>query len=225
MPEPSLSAIDRLKARTIAAIASPIVATLGRTLTWRSEGDHYLADILRAGHQPIFAFWHGRIFGGLYYFRNRNIVVITSRNFDGEWISGIITRFGYGTARGSTSRGGARALVQLRRDLSQGKPVGFTLDGPRGPARVAQPGAVWLAGATAQPILPFHVEAERFWEAPSWDRTQLPRPFTTIAMAIGAPIAVPDTADATVERKRQELEQTLTLLEARARALLTGVQA
>jgi len=225
MPEPSLSAIDRLKARTIVAIASPIVATLGRTLTWRSEGDHYLADILRAGHQPIFAMWHGRIFGGLYYFRNRNIVVITSRNFDGEWISGIIRRFGYGTARGSTSRGGARALVQLRRDLSQGKPVGFTLDGPRGPARVAQPGAVWLAGATAQPILPFHVEAERFWEAPSWDRTQLPRPFTTIAVAIGPPLAVPDTADATVERKRQELEQTLTLLEARARALLTGVQA
>ena len=225
MPEPSLSAIDRLKARTIAAIASPIVATLGRTLTWRSEGDHYLADILSSGHQPIFAFWHGRIFGGLYYFRNRNIVVITSRNFDGEWIAGIITRFGFGTARGSTSRGGARALVQLRRDLSGGKPVAFTLDGPRGPARVAQPGAVWLAGATAQPILPFHVEAERFWEAPSWDRTQLPRPFTNIAMAIGPPIAVPDTADATVERKRQELEQTLTLLEARARALLTGAQA
>jgi lysophospholipid acyltransferase (LPLAT)-like uncharacterized protein len=224
MAESPLSAIDRLKARIIAAIASPIVATLGRTLTWRSEGDHYLADILGAGHQPIFAFWHGRIFGGLYYFRNRNIVVITSRNFDGEWIAGIITRFGFGTARGSTSRGGARALVQLRRDLSQGRPVGFTLDGPRGPARVAQPGAVWLAGATAQPILPFHVEAARFWEAPSWDRTQLPRPFTTIAMAIGPPIAVPDTADATVERKRQELEQTLTLLEARARALLTGVQ-
>src|ERR1044072_7071284 len=110
MPEPSLSAIDRLKARTIAAIASPIVATLGRTLRWRSEGDHYLADILNAGHQPIFAFWHGRIFGGLYSFRSRNIVVIPSGNFDGEWIAGFITRFGFGTARGSTSRGGARAL-------------------------------------------------------------------------------------------------------------------
>jgi lysophospholipid acyltransferase (LPLAT)-like uncharacterized protein len=223
MPDPSLSAIDRLKAGTIAAIASPLVAVLGRTLTWRSEGDQYLEDIARTGRQPIFAFWHGRIFGGLYYFRNRNIVVITSRNFDGEWIAGIITRFGFGTARGSSSRGGARALVQLRRDLTEGRPVAFTLDGPRGPARVAQPGALWLAGATGHPILPFHVEAARFWEAPSWDRTQLPRPFTTIAMAIGSPITVPDTSEAAVEEKRQELEGSLTMLESRARVLLTGV--
>jgi lysophospholipid acyltransferase (LPLAT)-like uncharacterized protein len=224
MPDGSLSALDRLKARVIAAIASPVVAVLGRTLTWRSEGDDYLDDIATSGRQPIFAFWHGRIFGGLYYFRNRNIVVITSRNFDGEWIAGIITRFGFGTARGSTSRGGARALVQLRRDLAEGRPVAFTLDGPRGPARVAQPGAVWLAGATGQPILPFHVEADRFWEAPSWDRTQLPRPFTTIAMAIGPPLMVPDTTDTIVEEKRLELERTLGALETRARALLNGVR-
>ena len=68
-----------------------------------------------------------------------------SQNFDGEWIARIIRRFGYGTARGSTSRGGMRALVQLRRELAAGKPAGFALDGPRGPARVAQPGAVFLA--------------------------------------------------------------------------------
>jgi lysophospholipid acyltransferase (LPLAT)-like uncharacterized protein len=223
MPDASISAIDRLKARSIAAIASPFVAMLGRTLTWRSEGDQYLDDLVKTGRQPIFAFWHGRIFGGLYYFRNRNIVVITSRNFDGEWIAGIITRFGFGTARGSTSRGGARALVQLRRDLADGRPVAFTLDGPRGPARVAQPGAVWLAGATGHPILPFHVEASRFWEAPSWDRTQLPKPFTTIAIAIGRPITVPNTSETAVEEKRHELEATLTMLESRAQALVTGV--
>jgi lysophospholipid acyltransferase (LPLAT)-like uncharacterized protein len=224
MPDASLSAIDRLKASAIAAIATPLLAGLGRTLTWRSDGDHYLDEIVRSGRQPIFAFWHGRIFGGLYYFRDRDIVVITSRNFDGEWIAGIIRRFGFGTARGSTSRGGARALVQLRRDLGAGKPVAFTLDGPRGPARVAQPGAVWLAGATREPILPFHVESARFWEAPSWDRTQLPKPFTTIAMAIGEPIVVPDTSEPTIDAKRRELEQSLTMLESRAHALLTGVR-
>jgi lysophospholipid acyltransferase (LPLAT)-like uncharacterized protein len=220
----SLSGFDRLKARTIAAIASPIVATLGRTLRWRSEGDDHLDAIMRSGRQPIFVTWHGRIFGGLYYFRNRGIVVITSRNFDGEWIAGIIERFGFGTARGSTSRGGVRALVQMRRDLAAGRPVGFTVDGPRGPARVVQRGAVWLAGATGHPILPFHVEADRFWEAPSWDRTQLPRPFATVAVAIGPPMGVPDATEATVEEKRRELEQTLETLEARARALLTGAR-
>ena len=98
------------------------------------------------------AFWHGRILPATYYFRRRGIVVITSENFDGEWIAGIIERFGYGTARGSTSRGGRRALLQLTRDMAAGKPAGFTLDGPRGPARVAQPGAVWLAKATGNPV-------------------------------------------------------------------------
>ena len=96
------------------------------------------------------AFWHGRILPATYYFRRRGIVVITSENFDGEWIAGIIERFGYGTARGSTSRGGLKALLQLKRDMAAGKPAGFTVDGPRGPARVAQPGALWLAKATGQ---------------------------------------------------------------------------
>ena len=83
----------------------------------------------------------------------RGIVVITSENFDGEWIAGIITRFGYGTARGSTSRGGSRALIRMKRDMDAGKPTAFTLDGPRGPARVAQAGAVWLSKATGAPVL------------------------------------------------------------------------
>jgi lysophospholipid acyltransferase (LPLAT)-like uncharacterized protein len=139
--------------------------------------------------------------------------VITSQNFDGEWIAGIIRRFGYGTARGSTSRGGARALVQLRRELAAGRPAAFTLDGPRGPARVAQPGAVFLAGATGQPLLPFHIEADRFWTAGRWDATQIPKPFTTVRVAIGAPIDVADTADATIDAKRVELERVLGELE------------
>ena len=99
--------------------------------------------------QPIHAFWHGRILPGTVYFKRRGIVVITSENFDGEWIARIITKFGYGTARGSSSRGALKALLQLLRDVKD-RPVAFTLDGPRGPARVAQPGAVWLSKATGQ---------------------------------------------------------------------------
>ena len=80
------------------------------------------------------------------------------------------------------------------------------------------------AGATGHPILPFHIEADRFWEASSWDRTQVPRPFATVALVIGPPLFVPDTVAATVEEKRQELEQVLGALEARARLLLTGAR-
>jgi hypothetical protein len=163
------------------------------------------------------AFWHGRILPATFYFRRRGIVVITSENFDGEWIARIIERFGYGTARGSTSRGGRRAILQLLRDMKAGRPAGFTLDGPRGPARVAQAGAVWLASATGNPVLPFHLEASSHWSLRSWDRTQIPKPFSTVALVVGEPIDVPkDATEEELERARVELEARLTRLEERA---------
>src|SRR5262245_58549796 len=198
-----------------------VIAMLGATLRWRTEGLEHLDAIAQAGRQPIMAFWHGRILPATYYFRRRGIVVITSENFDGEWIAGIIERFGYGTARGSTSRGARKALLQLKKDLAAGKPAGFTIDGPRGPARVAQAGAVWLAKATGHPVLPFHLEADRHWPLNSWERTQLPKPFSTVAIAMGEPFHVPEDADDEgIERARRDLQERLNSLETRARALL-----
>jgi lysophospholipid acyltransferase (LPLAT)-like uncharacterized protein len=149
-------------------------------------------------------------------------VVITSENFDGEWIAGIIGRFGYGTARGSSSHAGPKALRQLARDMAAGKPAGFTVDGPRGPAGVVQPGAVWLAKATGNPVLPFHLEASRSWTLKSWDRTQIPKPFATVSLVVGEPFDVPGNADeAALEAARRELEARLRELEQRAQELLT----
>jgi lysophospholipid acyltransferase (LPLAT)-like uncharacterized protein len=223
-PEPStrLTPRQRRKAAAIAAAGAPIIAALGSTYRWRIDGFSHYESIVASGKQPIFAFWHGRILPATLFWKDRGIVVITSQNFDGEWIARIIRRFGYGTARGSTSRGGARALVQLRRDLANGHPAAFTIDGPRGPARVAQPGAVFLAGATGHPILPFHIEANRFWTMNSWDRTQVPMPFAQVRVAIGAPIAVPEADDTTIEAKRLELERALAALEQRACASQSG---
>src|SRR5882672_4842822 len=174
----------RAQAKLIAAVGYRLVASLGSTLRWRTEGLEHLDEITATGRQPIMSFWHGRILPATYFFRRRGIVVITSENFDGEWIAGIIERFGYGTARGSTSRGGRRALIQMKRDMEAGKPTAFTLDGPRGPARVAQAGAVWLSKATGNPVLPFHVEADRHWSVRSWDQTQIPKPFSTVSVVI-----------------------------------------
>jgi hypothetical protein len=172
------------------------------------------------------AFWHGRILPATFYFRRRGIVVITSNNFDGEWIARIITRFGYGTARGSTSRGARRAMLHLVREMRQGHAAGFTLDGPRGPARVAQPGALWLARATGNPVLPFHLEASSHWTMRSWDATQIPKPFSTVALVVGEPFAIPEGADDdALEASRVELEQRLRALESRAHALLTATKA
>ena len=211
----------RLQAAVISAVGYPVIAALGSTFRWRQNGLEHLDAVTRSGRPPIMAFWHGRILPATVYFRRRGIVVITSENFDGEWIAGIIERFGYGTARGSTSRGAVKALVRLKREMAAGKPAAFTLDGPRGPSQVAQPGAVWLAKATGNPIVPFHIESDRHWTANSWDRTQIPKPWSNVAIAIGEPIEVPPGADdAAMEHARLTLEARLKSLEARALAML-----
>nr|PZN82854.1 MAG: hypothetical protein DIU54_14560 [Acidobacteriota bacterium] len=211
----------RAKAAVIAALGTPVIASLGRTWRWHETGTEHLDRILASGRQPIYALWHGRIMPGIPYLRDRGIVVITSENFDGEWIARIIRRFGFDTARGSTSRGGVKALVQLRRELRQGKPVAFTVDGPRGPREVAQPGAVWLASATGHPILPFHVEAARHWTANSWDRHQIPKPGSDVAVAMGPPLDIPPGADDdAIEAGRRALEAALARLREEALALL-----
>lgn len=215
----------RLEAAAIAMVGYRVIAALGATLHWRTDGFDHFDTIAAAGHQPIMAFWHGRILPATVYFRRRGIVVITSENFDGEWIAGIIERFGFGTARGSSSRGGLKALLQLKRAIATGKPAGFTVDGPRGPARVSQPGAIWLAKATGHPVLPFHLEASRHWSLHSWDRTQIPKPFSTIGIAVGEPFYVPSDADETaVESFRALLDERLKALEPRALSLALGTE-
>jgi lysophospholipid acyltransferase (LPLAT)-like uncharacterized protein len=211
----------RIQARLISIAGYPLIAALGSTLRWRAEGLEHLAAVERSGRPPIMAFWHGRILPATVYFRRRGIVVITSENFDGEWIAGIIERFGYGTARGSTSRGGRKALRQLTRDMAAGKPAAFTIDGPRGPARVAQAGAMWLAKATGNPVVPFHIETDRHWTLNSWDRTQIPKPFAVAAIVIGEPIYVAAATDASgLDVVTRTLQQQLQALELRALSLL-----
>jgi lysophospholipid acyltransferase (LPLAT)-like uncharacterized protein len=215
------SRLNLLKVRLISGAVYALAALLCRTFRWDVTGLEHLKRVEREGRQPVMAFWHGRILAATYYFRNRGIVVMTSENFDGEWIARVIERFGYGTARGSTSRGARRALLQLKRQMEAGKAAGFTLDGPRGPACSAQPGAVWLAKATGNPLLPFHFEADRHWTLHSWDRTQIPKPWSRVALVIGEPLDVPaDADDQDLEAKRRELEAVLAGLRDRASAMV-----
>lgn len=212
----------RATVAAIAALGPPLLRTLAATWRWRVEGEDRLGAAEAGGAHGIHAFWHGRILHGTVHFRNRGIVVITSENFDGEWIARIIHRFGFGTARGSSSRGARRAMLQLVRQAKAHR-TAFTVDGPRGPARVAQPGAVWLSKATGNPVIPFHAEAQSHWSLRSWDRTQIPKPFTTVAMVIGEPFVVPaDAADAALEAHRQRLEQALAACESRCHQLLAS---
>lgn len=204
---------DRLLIRAADLAFYLAIKALGRTVRFRVEGREHWDEAAAGGGLPIYTFWHEHIFLGTYFFRGRRIVVMTSRSLDGEYIARFIQRFGYGAARGSSTRGGVGALVEMARLVRAGCPAGFSIDGPRGPRRVAKMGAVLLAKKTGQPILPLAVEAERFWRLRSWDRLQIPKPFTRATVRLAPPVRVPADADESLlAEKRDELQRALDRL-------------
>jgi lysophospholipid acyltransferase (LPLAT)-like uncharacterized protein len=190
-----------------------IISVLGRTIRWETKGLEHLDRVEAGGSTPVFCLWHNRLFAGTYFLRGRGIVVITSQSRDGEYIARFLKRFGFGTVRGSSTRGGVKALVEMIRLMRLGHAMAFTVDGPRGPRYEAKSGAVLLAKKTGNPLLPFTVECERFWTIGSWDRLQIPKPFTRARFEMGAPIEVDASAgDHEIELKRLELQDAVNRL-------------
>jgi lysophospholipid acyltransferase (LPLAT)-like uncharacterized protein len=131
--------------------------------------------------------------------------------FDGQWTRKVIEWLGFGTAQGSSSRGGLRGLAVMARRLEEGVDCAFTIDGPRGPRYVAKPGPVMLARKTGCPILVFHIGVDRgkTFEQ-TWDHFLLPAPFARTLILFAPPIYVPKDADAGVmERKHEEMQHEL----------------
>src|SRR5262249_49499355 len=139
---------DRFLIRTADLFFYSLIFLICKTVRWEVVGIENLEDILLSGHRAIYSFWHSCIFSATWFWRDRGIVVMASGSRDGELTGRFIRRFGYGTARGSSSRGAGRALSEMSACLENGIDVGFTLDGPRGPAFTAKPGAVTLARHT-----------------------------------------------------------------------------
>lgn len=188
-----------------------LIRLIGATTRFEVEGREHLEEASRDGALPIYTSWHNRVFLATYFFRRRRIVVMTSQSFDGEYIARFIQRFGYGAARGSSTRGGVGALVEMSRLMRAGCPAGFMIDGPKGPRYVAKMGAVLLAKKTGSPLLPFTIAPARFWQVEkSWDKFQIPKPFTRALVSIAPPIFVPRDADEeTLNAKHAELQQAL----------------
>ena len=201
---------QRLAVRAAGLLFPLVIRAVGATLRFRVEGREHWDEAARGGGLPIYTFWHDRIFAGTYFFRGRRIVIMTSQSFDGEYIARFIQRMGFGAVRGSSTRGGVGALVELARLVRRGCPAGFSIDGPRGPRHVAKMGAVLLAKKTGQPVLPFGVNPERFWTLGSWDRRQIPKPFSRVRVRFAPPIRVAGDADAAaLEAARGELQRAL----------------
>ncbi|MEZ5424649.1 MAG: lysophospholipid acyltransferase family protein [Pyrinomonadaceae bacterium] len=183
---------------------------IGKTVRFETENWENFEKIGRSGKVPIYTFWHDRMFLGTYFFRRRGIIVMSSQSFDSEYTARVIQRFGYGAVRGSSTRGGIRALTRMIRLMKEGLPMGFTLDGPKGPPHVAKSGAILLAKKSGHPVMPFVVEAKKFWRINSWDKLQIPKPFTRARVIIAEPIYVDAEADnEEIENKRLELQAKL----------------
>src|SRR5215210_4949783 len=201
---------QRLAVRAAGLVFPLLIRAVGSTLRFHVEGREHWDEATQGGGLPVYTFWHDRIFAGTYFFRGRRIVIMTSRSFDGEYIARFIQRLGYGAVRGSSTRGAVGALVELAALVRRGCPAGFSIDGPRGPRHVAKMGAVLLAKKTGQPVLPFGVNAERCWRLPSWDRMQIPLPFSRVTVRFAPPLRVPADADEeTLAGKRDELQRAL----------------
>ncbi|MGH9967216.1 MAG: lysophospholipid acyltransferase family protein [Pyrinomonadaceae bacterium] len=187
-----------------------LIKLIGRTVRLETEGWENWEAATRDERIPIYTFWHNRVFLATYFWQRRRIVVMTSQSFDGEYIARFIQRFGYGAARGSSTRGGVGAIVEMARLMRASCPTAFTIDGPKGPKYVAKMGAVLLAKKTGQPILPFTITPRRYWRAKSWDEFQVPWPFTRARVDIAPAIYVSADADEPeLSAKREELQQAL----------------
>jgi lysophospholipid acyltransferase (LPLAT)-like uncharacterized protein len=142
---------------------------------------------------------------------------MSSQNFESECLAGALRRLGYGLARGSSSRGGLKALAELARYLRSGKDAGFTVDGPRGPRFEAKPGPMLLAKRTGDPVLCFHVSLQRKIQLNTWDRTQVPLPFSRAFISKAAPIYLAkDASEAQLESAIARMQRTLEELRDRA---------
>jgi lysophospholipid acyltransferase (LPLAT)-like uncharacterized protein len=208
-------------------IAAPIAAWLLVALgaTWRivRVRVHEREALLGRGERCIFALWHSRLLPLAFTHRGRSVALLISRHRDGELIARIITRLGYRTARGSSTRGGEEGIREMLRHAEEGHLLGITPDGPRGPAEQVKPGLVYLASRTGYPILPVAAAAKGEWVLDSWDRFRIPFPFTTVVVAYGPPILVPARlSDEEIEVWRVRIEAGLRELTAEVERAAAG---
>ena len=178
----------------LAGLAGAAVATLRATL--RVETRHFERYLeLRARAVPIlFALWHGRMFLPIQRHRNQGIVTMASQSDDGEIIARWLAKNGYVVVRGSTTRGGGEALRQMVRHVRSGRHAALTVDGPKGPPRVVQPGVVQLARLTGAWILPITYSCARPRFVKSWDRYLLPKAFSRNVVVYGETIPIEEAA-------------------------------
>lgn len=147
-------------------------------------------DVFGKNGPKIISLWHGSLFGVLYYYRVRPFTVMASLSKDGDLITKVLDSYGYGAIRGSSSRGGARVLLEAVKTLRKGNTVAFTVDGPKGPIHEVKPGIIKLAQKTGIPIVPTCMAYDKAITLHSWDKLQIPLPFSKSVIYLGKPLKI-----------------------------------
>jgi lysophospholipid acyltransferase (LPLAT)-like uncharacterized protein len=168
----------------------------------------------------IYALWHETVITIIGHWRDHAIQGLASQSFDGELIASVMSHLGYPVvSRGSSSRGGAGALMSHAQALREGRHVAITVDGPRGPAYRAKPGILRVARESGVSIVPTACVASPDWRLRSWDRTQVPPPFARVAFALGEPLGAGDLeGEGALERLHEAMGRTRD----KAEAILIG---
>jgi lysophospholipid acyltransferase (LPLAT)-like uncharacterized protein len=183
---------------------------LQSSIHWTEINAETARSLWLNGQQVIYAFWHGRMLMGPFFYRGRGLKILISRHADGELIRRVMDRFGLESVRGSSRRGGPGAFRELLRTSRQGWDIAITPDGPRGPRYVVQSGTMELARRTGLPILPVSYSTRHRVHLPSWDAHLLPRPFTKGVFIWGHPTWVnAEVNPQAQEAGRLSLETTL----------------
>lgn len=199
---------EKIKFRLVGLLGSLLVRLIVCTLRVRVIGDDPPPS--RGPGGRIYCFWHSQLLSLAYLYRNRKIIVMASRHRDAEYIVQVTRRLGFGSVRGSSTRGGARALTEALSRLAEGADLAVTPDGPRGPRQQVKPGALFLARQSGAPIVPGAAVPQRAWRLNSWDAFYIPKPFSRLAVVIGEPIYLAgNISDDEMEAERLHLGQVL----------------
>lgn len=202
---PELSRKDRLGL----AAGGGVLRAIART--WRFDVRNAAAlESLRDQRRPfIFSLWHGQLLPLLWHHRDQQIAVLISEHRDGELVARLAASLGYRLIRGSSTRGGERALLSLVRDLRDGGEAAVTPDGPRGPAFKYAPGALVAANRSGAAILPIAAHASSAWRLRSWDRFLIPKPFARVTVAYGNPVDVAASDPRAAAAQAQKFEELM----------------
>ncbi len=191
-------------------VGAMLIRLIRAGLRLRVHGRERVEGYARDGQRYIHVFWHAHILMMVYSYVGPRLLFLISRHRDGALIADTVERFGFPSARGSSTRGGSAALREMLRAIRDGSDIGFTPDGPKGPARRVQHGAVAAARAAQVPIIPVAIGVDRLWRLKTWDRFIIPKPFSQALLAYGEPVNV---------GRGEDLSQAATRLENAMREL------